>query len=149
MLLTKSNDPQSYSNDHKRSICTSVCYEIPNLCVPIMVSQLWNWLQIICRKKNSIIFLSDALITLAHMCTVYKWGLGITSGIRYYKWGLGITPKTPSSRHTSLGTMQQCYRMLKKSWPVWLHARLSNRQPVIESIAAQLAMILLACAWWT
>ena len=44
LLLTKSGDLQRYSNGHKRSIFTSVYHEIPNFCVPRMVSQLWNWL---------------------------------------------------------------------------------------------------------
>ena len=38
LLLIKSGDPQSYWNGHKRSIFTSVYHEIPNLCVPRMVS---------------------------------------------------------------------------------------------------------------
>ena len=38
LLLIKSSDPQSYLNGHKRSILTSVYYEIPNFCVPTMVS---------------------------------------------------------------------------------------------------------------
>ena len=40
LLLMKSSDLQSYSSGHKRSIFTSVYYEIPNFCVPKMVSQL-------------------------------------------------------------------------------------------------------------
>ena len=40
LLLTESGDPQSYSNGHKRSIFTLVYHEIPNFCVPRMVSQL-------------------------------------------------------------------------------------------------------------
>ena len=58
LLLIKGSDPQSYSNDHKRSIFTSVYYEIPNIYAPRIVSLLWNLLQIIsngyimlCRKK--------------------------------------------------------------------------------------------------
>ena len=47
LLFTKSSDPQSYSNGHKKSIFTFVYQQIPNFCVPRMVSQLWNWLQII------------------------------------------------------------------------------------------------------
>ena len=49
LLFIKSIGPQSYSNSHKRSIFTSVYYEILNFCVPTMVSQLWNWLQIISK----------------------------------------------------------------------------------------------------
>ena len=37
----KSSDPQSCSNYHKKGIFTSV-QEIPNFCVPIIISQLWN-----------------------------------------------------------------------------------------------------------
>ena len=40
LLLTKSGDPQSYSNGHKKSIFTFVYHEIPNFYVPRMVSQL-------------------------------------------------------------------------------------------------------------
>ena len=40
LLLIKGSDPQIYTNGHKRSIFTSVYYEIPNFCVPRMVSQL-------------------------------------------------------------------------------------------------------------
>ena len=101
LLLIKSGDPQSYSNGHKRSIFTSVYHEIPNFCVPRMVSQLWNWLQIIsngqimlCRKK-CVIFQSNAPCT----CTLCTF------------WGLGITPKTPSGGHASLGTTQQSQRV--------------------------------------
>ena len=39
-LLIKSSDPQSYPTGHKKSIFTLVNYEIPNFCVPRMVSQL-------------------------------------------------------------------------------------------------------------
>ena len=49
-------------------------------------------------EKNSAIFLSIALITLANMCTVYKWESG-------------ITPKTPSGGHASVGTTQQSQRL--------------------------------------
>ena len=40
LLLIKSSDPQSYSNGHKRSIFTSVYYEIPNIYAPRMGSLL-------------------------------------------------------------------------------------------------------------
>ena len=100
-LLIKCGDSQSYSNDHKRSIFTSVHYEIPNFCVPRMVLQLWNWLQIIsngqimlCRKK-CVIFQSNAPCT----CTLCTF------------WGVGITPKTPSGGHASLSTTQQSQRI--------------------------------------
>ena len=62
-LFIKSSDPQSYPNGHKSSIFTSVYYEISNFCVPRMVSQFWNWQQIIpngqimrCRKENLSFF---------------------------------------------------------------------------------------------
>ena len=42
LLFIKSSDPQSYSNGHKRGNFTLVYYEIPNICAPRMVSQLWN-----------------------------------------------------------------------------------------------------------
>ena len=91
---------QMVTNGHKRCIFTSVYYEIPNFCVPRMVSHPWIWLQIVsdgqimlCRK-NSAIFLSSAPITLVNMCTGYKWGSG-------------ITPKNPSGGHASLGMTQQ------------------------------------------
>ena len=96
-LFIKSSDPQSYSNGHKRSIFMSVYYEIPNFCVPTMVPQLWNWLQIISDgygEKNSTIFLSNAPIILVNMCIGYKWGSG-------------ITPKTGTGGHASLGKTQQ------------------------------------------
>ena len=38
LLLIKSSDPESYSNGHKRSIFTSVYYEIPIFNVPRIVS---------------------------------------------------------------------------------------------------------------
>ena len=90
LLLIKSN-PQSYSNGHKRSIFTSMYCEIPNFCVTRMVSQFWNWLQIICLgqimlcRKKSVSFQS---IAPCAWCTF---------------WGLGITPKTPSGVHVLLG----------------------------------------------
>ena len=40
LLLTKGGDPQSYSNGQKRSVSTSVYYEILIFYVPRMVSQL-------------------------------------------------------------------------------------------------------------
>ena len=103
-LLTKSGDPQSYSNGHKRSIFTLVYCKIPNFCVARMVSQLWNLLQIISYgqimlcKKNSVIFQSNAPCT----CTLCTF------------WGQGITPKTPSGGHASLATTQQSQRITLK-----------------------------------
>ena len=47
LLLIKSTYPQIYSKGYRRNIFTSVYYEIPTFCIPTMVSQLWNWLQII------------------------------------------------------------------------------------------------------
>ena len=101
LLLIKCGDPQSYSKGHKRSIFTSVSHEIPNFCVPRMVSHFWIWLQIISNgqimlcRKNSFIFQSNTPCT----CTLCTF------------WGLGITPKTPYGGHTSLGMTQQSQRI--------------------------------------
>ena len=114
LLLIKSGNQKSYSNGHKRSIFTSVYHEIPNFCIPRMVSQLWNWLQIISNdqiilyRKNSVIFQSNAPCT----CTLWKF------------WGLSITPKTPSGGHASLGTTQQSQRVtLKMEFFVYVKRR--------------------------
>ena len=81
LLLIKCGDLQNYSNGHKRSIFTSVYHEIPNFCVPRMVLQLGNWLQIISNgqimlcRKNSVIF--------SKQCTMYTYIVYIL-GIRHY-----------------------------------------------------------------
>ena len=101
LLLTKSGDPQSYSNGHKRSILLQCTMKSPNFCVPRTVSQLWNWLQIISNgqimlcEKISVIFQSNAPCT----CTLCTF------------WGLGITPETPSGGHASLATTQKSQRV--------------------------------------
>ena len=58
-------------------------HEIPNFCIPRMVSQLWNWLQIIssgqimlCRKKSYF----------SKQCTMYMYTV-YTLGIRHYTNG--------------------------------------------------------------
>ena len=47
LFLIKSMNLQSYSNGHQRNIFTSVCYEIPNFCVPMWFHNLENALQLI------------------------------------------------------------------------------------------------------
>ena len=73
LLLVKDRDLQNYSNGHKKSIFTSVYYEIPNFYVSRMVGQLWDWLQIIsngqimlCRKKFCHFFKAMHYVQCVH-----------------------------------------------------------------------------------
>ena len=97
----KSSDPQNYSNGHKRSIFTSVYYEIPNFCVTTMVPQLWNQLQKI--SDGQIMLCRKIFCHFSKQCTKNTW--------KHVFWGSGITPKTLSGGHVSIGTTQQSQRL--------------------------------------